>query len=163
MATEHEPDEGERAAAPGSALAGLRRRREEAAAKLYLDLAVPRLDPPVYVRYKPVDQRTLDLANKRARESKDPDRLVIANAVALSHACIGVFGEVDGQPEGNPEDWPKFDSRLRELLGLPEDASAVETVRTLYLTDGDVIAAASELAEWSGMVARRTDEEIAGN
>lgn len=156
-------DDGAKPAASGSILAGLRARREAAAKKLHLDLRVPRIDPPVYVRYRPIPQSVLDLVNTKLAASKDADKVVIANAAALSHACVGVFGMVDGKPEGNPDTWPKFDANLAAELGLPDGTGATDIVRALYLTDGDVIAAATELADWSGTSERRVDEETEGN
>ena len=35
--------------------------------------------------------------------------------------------------------WPKFDQELAGMLGLPENCGAVEVIRNLYLTDGDII------------------------
>lgn len=150
-------------AAPGSALAGLRERREKAVKALYLDLQVPRLDPPVYVRYGPLPKPIIDQANKQIVDGKAEDREVVAKAVALSHVCLGVFGLVDGKPEGSPNTWPKFDPQLAELLGLPSDCGAVQVVRSLYLTDGDILAALAEVSEWSAQSERRISEETEGN
>lgn len=157
-----ETTEGQRPAAFGSALADLRDRREKALRRLHLDLRIPRLDPPVYVRFKPVERPVIEDANKKAAESKDRDWAVIANAFVLAHACVGVFGEVDGKPEGTPEDWPRF-ADLAELVDLPAASTATEVIRKLYLTDGDVIAAADRLTTWSAQVEQRTEEEFSGN
>lgn len=159
-------DEHTSPAAPGSVLAGLRKAREKALSALTIDLQVPRLDPPVYVRYRPIQQRELEAANKRGAElaqAKDPDAYVTANAVVLTNACVGIFGTVDGKPDGDPASWPTFDSKLADLLGLPPEASGVELVRALYLTDGDVITTADALNGWSAPAVRKLDEDIAGN
>lgn len=154
-------------AAPGSVLDRVRKARKKALRELTLDLQVPRLDPPVYVRFKPVQLPQLDAANKRAAElarAKDPDAEVIANAIVLTHACVGVFGTVDGKPHGAPDSWPRFgDPDLTEALDLPEGATAVDAVRALYLTDGDIVSTASELNGWSAPAIRRLDEDTAGN
>ena len=83
--------------AEGSVLAGLRERREQAKTKLVKDLAVPRMDPPVYVRFKPIPSRRLTAANKQAAASGDKDAEVIANAGVLAEACLGVFEVIDGR------------------------------------------------------------------
>lgn len=157
-------------AAPDSRLGGLRARRQKAEKTLHLDLVVPRLDPPVYVRFRPLKQRELDAANEVGRKSNDPDRLVITNALVLTHACVGVFEVVGGKPRSilvdgttDPATWPKFDAALAADLGLPEDTSAKDIVRGLFLADGDVISAAGELADWSAQAQRRLDEETEGN
>lgn len=159
---------GERPAAPDSPLASLRERRERAKKKLHLDLFVPRYEPPVVVRYQPIARPVLTLANKRAAElaeKKDPDATVIGNAVALTHACLGVY-DASGKelqsidPSGEP---PRFDERLARLLELPDGATAVDVVRALYMTDGDIIAAVSEVSEWSAIAERRQAEDLEGN
>lgn len=154
---------GDRPAAAGSALANLRERRAAAAKNLHLDLAVPRLEPPVYVRFRPVKIEEINRVNAQYAKSKAKDVDVIVNAVILSHACLGVFGEADGQPAGDPETWPRFDSELAQLLGLPEASGAVDVVRGLYLTDGDVIATGSRLSDWSGYAWQDLERDAAGN
>jgi hypothetical protein len=144
----------ERPAAPGSALSSLRARRQKAAEELHLDLAVPRLDPPVWVRFAPVEQGLIDRANKRHEKSKAQDKNVVINAVILADACRGVFEVIDGEEvsiDDNDRDgeWPRFDDQLADLLGV-EAGKASDVVRALYLTDGDVIATATKLADWSG-------------
>lgn len=157
---------GPRPAAAGSPLSSLRARREDAKKGLHLDVAVPRLDPPVYVRFAPATQAQIDRAAKRHEKSKDADKSVITNAVILAEACQGVFEVIDGEAvsvdhRDRDGEWPCFDDRLAELLGV--DASkAVDVVRALYLTDGDVIKVASQLAEWSGYSAEDL-EEYSGN
>ena len=154
----------ERTAAPGSALADLRARRDKAKEALHLDLRVPRLPgAPVYVRFGPVPRAVIEDANKRAAESKDRDWAVIANAFVLAHCCIGVYAEVDGKPQGSPDTWPKFDADLAEILGLPTDSNATTIIRGLYLAEGDIIAAAETLSRWSAQVEQRAAEEFSGN
>lgn len=154
---------GDRPAAGGSALSGLRARRDAARKKLHLDLAVPRLDPPVYVRFEPVPQERLTRIARQYKDSKARDVEVVMNAVHLASACIGVFAEVDGQPEGDPDSWPRFDADLAEILGLPASTSPVDIVRDLYLTDGDVIATGTRLVEWSGYAWQDIERDAAGN
>lgn len=147
----------------GSALAGLRKAREKALQGLHLDLRVPGLDPPVFVRYRPVQQFELDEVNDRAAVSKDADRIVIANATVLARACEGIFGIVDGKPDGTPDSWPRFDADLAELLGMPPETTSVELVRALYLIDGAVIGAAEKLNAWSFPAVQSREDENAGN
>lgn len=162
-----EVDTGEAPAAVGSVLAGLRQRREQALAALYTDLVVPRLDPPVFVRFRPIDQAKIEQANKRANASKDPDAATAANAAVLAAACVGVFElDEDGAEVGvDPDDrdsWPQFDKRLARLLGV-KAGKAADVVRALYLTDGDVIKTVTKLAEWSGFNEDALDRDTAGN
>lgn len=159
----------ERPAASTSPLANLRRRREEAIEKLYVDLPVPRYgdDLALHVRYAPVPQHKVEAVNKIAAKSKDREKNIIANASILADACLGVFAEItiDGETheisvddEHPDEDWPKFDERLGHLLGLDGPARATDVVRRLYLTDGDIIATAAKLADWSGYTLENVEE-----
>lgn len=149
----------ERPAASSSPLADIRARRAEAVKQLHVDLLVPRYGIPLYVRYKPAPEHRVNAINKANEKSKDPERNIVANAAILADCCLGVFAVVqrDGQevkvsvddtdPDG---EWPKFDSRLAEALGFPDITRASDVVRKLYLTDGDVLATATKLADWSG-------------
>ena len=166
--TDLPPDEpGEVPAAPGSALGSLRERREKAVQELYTDRVVPRLPGPVFVRYKPVPQRRIEAANKQAAASKDKDRDVISNAAVLAEACLGVFEVIDGvevsvDDRDRDGEWPKFDSRLAEVLGV-KWTKAGDVVRSLYLTDGDVISAVREVVRWSGFVDEQLERDDEGN
>lgn len=153
-ADDNELENAQRPAAPGSALSSLRARRAKAREELHLDLAVPRLDPPVYVRFAPVDDGRVKAINKRFEKSKDKDRDVLINAAVLAEACRGLFEVIDNQEVSVDDsdregEWPRFDDQLADLLGI-EAGKASDVVRALYLTDGDVIATATRVAEWSG-------------
>jgi len=146
----------------------LRERRSAAKKVLHLDRRVPRLDPPVFVRFKPIPSAKIDQLNVQMSKSKDPDKTAVMNARAVAHSCIGIFEKVDGEnvsidTDHPDEDWPVFDGRLAELLGVPDTGRPEDLVRALYLTDGDVIKAATELTTWSGYAERDEDEEFAGN
>ncbi|HTW17083.1 MAG TPA: hypothetical protein VMF51_18275 [Nocardioides sp.] len=166
-----QPEPGEAPAAPGSILDGIRARRDRAKAALFVDIKVPRYEPELWVRFKPTEQKRIDAAGEKARKSKDDHRIVNANATLLAEACIGVF-EVDADGEKvsidpadrstNPDDWPQFDKRLARLLEIPA-GKAVEVVRGLYLTDGDIISTAAELGEWSGYSRDMLEQDTAGN
>ncbi|SDC46256.1 hypothetical protein [Nocardioides lianchengensis] len=161
---------GEVEAAPGSVLESIRARRDRAKSVLFIDIKVPRYDPPVWVRFKPTEQKRIDGAGERARKSKDDDRTVIANAAILAEACIGVFEVVDDDKVSidptdrstDPADWPKFDKRLARLLEIPA-GKATDVVRGLYLTDGDIISTAADLGEWSGYARDMLEQDTEGN
>lgn len=151
----------EKPAAAGSALARLRDRRKAASERLHLDLAVPRYDPPIYVRFRPVTQPELESIERRFKGSKDPDKNVHRHAALLAETCVGIFerndqGAEQGLDPDSPGVWPRFDDALAGLLEADVD-TAVDTVRALYLTDGDVIATAGRVTEWSGYAAFEDD------
>lgn len=157
-----ELETGDRPAAAGSPLANLRARRQAAADRLHLDLAVPRLDPPVFVRFRPITQAEINRINAQHAKSKAKDVDVVVNAVSLATCCLGVFDDTTVELVDAGEA-PKFDEDLAELLELPEGSKAVDVVRGLYLTDGDVIAAGAELAQWSGYRWQDLERESEGN
>ncbi|NHA02039.1 hypothetical protein G5V59_26990 [Nocardioides sp. W3-2-3] len=108
------------AAAVTSHLTSLRDRRAKVREELTVDFAVPRYDPPIYVRYRPLTQGQITVANKRAEKSKDPSTAVTANAVlrrtpasASSRSSAAASSSVD--IEDLDGDWPRFDDRLGQL------------------------------------------------
>lgn len=163
------PSDGERPAAPGSPMRSLRARRDAARNKLHTDLAVPRYDPPVYVRFRPLSQGEIDAAQKTHEKSRDRDRTVIANAGLLANACLGIFEiDEDGQEVGvgctDPgADWPRFDKDFSEQVSDVPLTRASDIVRALYFTDGDVIATAARLTEWSGYNTEQLERADRGN
>lgn len=165
---EADAPEQHRPAADSSVLTSLRDRRQAALAEAHLDLAVPRLDPPVYVRFKPIDDSRFNALMKRFEKYKGNDRNVVHNASILAECCLGVFEVIDGEkvsidPADRDGDWPRFDPQLAQLLGQDLEPRAADVVRGLYVTDGDVIATAGKLAEWSGYSLADLEELTAGN
>jgi len=160
---DHNEHEGQLPAAPTSGLARLRAEREKIKEELFLDLRVPRYEVPLFVRYSPVQQSTAKRVHDRAKKSNDSEASVIANAQLLAEHCVGVF-EMDpqGDPIGDPEDWPKFDRTLAEYLGADTNRAA-DVVRLLFLTDGDIMATVQRLMEWSGFAGDQITEEYEGN
>lgn len=161
---------GQRPAAPTSALAGIRDRRQKVVAELFTDLEVPRYDPPIYVRFGPIPDTRIEALNKQTAKSKDPAKNVVANAVALAEVCLGVFEVIDGEkvsvdPENrssDPGDWPRFNDHLAALLGLEGATKAADVVRGLYATDGDLLSTSGRVTEWSGYSLDGVDE-LEGN
>ena len=163
---------GQVTAAPGSPLASLRDRRSKARNDLFLDLPVPRYDPPIFVRFKPLEQTKIAAGQKEIDvRKKDRDVLLRVNAGFIATACLGVFEVVDGEKVSvdpdtrstDPEDWPKFGPELAALLGEEDTDRAVEVVQALYLTDGDILATAAEIAAWSGYSGEQLDQDFEGN
>lgn len=160
-------------AAEGSALSSLRQRRKEVKSRLFFDLEVPRYDPPIYVRYKPVSQQKIEDTYKRTDKLRGENRTVTTNAIILAEACVGVFEIIDGErvsvdPEDRGGEWPKFEKRLGELLTDIEDGErpptkGSEVVRKLFFTDGDIIATAQDLATKSGYAQEQLELEPEGN
>jgi hypothetical protein len=136
-------------------LARLAEARKAALETLHLDMQVPRLDPPVVVRVRPITNAEVAAITKRFRGKTDG--AVLHNAAIIAESCLGVFGiDEDGRPVEDQQDWPRFDEQLAEILGMDGASTAVDVVRGLYLTDGDVASAADRVVEWSGF--RRADD-----
>lgn len=171
-------------AADGSPLIDLRRRREEKLNKLHIDLEVPRWGdnggPAVWIRYRPAKMAiTLTAAEKR-QKSKHKDWFVLSNADVLVDSCVGVFVKVNGEPFTLAHDgtWTSFDpdtaaeadwvsvkgarvDELNDALGI-QASSAVESLRALFFTDGDLFAHANALGDFSGVEIPKADEEAVG-
>ncbi|MFW6776070.1 hypothetical protein ACOACO_17435 [Nocardioides sp. CPCC 205120] len=161
-ATSYAPDVPAASDTPLEAVRGrLRDRRAKAADGLQLDLPVPRLEPPIYVRYRPVSNREIKEVNARYAKSKDKDREVLVNASLLARACLGIFEEVEGElvsPLDGGPDFPKFDEAMAAELGS-NSTVATEVVRALFLTDGDIISQATQVAQWSGYADEQIERE----
>ena len=151
------------AAAPkrSVALQSIANKRKLLKKNLFIDLQVPRWnDPEIFVRYRPVESTVTEAAIEKRRESQDavPEWLLLANADILVLACDGVYACLDGDHTvkyslraGDPEgSWTKFDPDLGAALEVPIP-TANDVVRALYLTDGDLIAAANRVVEWSSL------------
>ena len=160
-----------------SPLALLRGKRAELDRQLFLDLAVPRWDEVLgrrlWVRYKPgypavltsaVEKREKVHANMvAAGKPGDPLRMTKANADFLVAACVAVYDlALDQEPPADlpgVDEYPTFSSpELSEAVGAPPNA--VETVRKVYATDGDLMVAASQLLEWSGKATPKAESDF---
>lgn len=155
-------------AADGSELSSLRSRRARVREQLHFDLEVPRYDPPVLVRYKPVPQEKIEQTFERTKKMRGKDRTAVTNAIILAGACIGVFEVIDGEevsvdPDDRAGEWPTFGPRLAGILGEPMAKKASDVVRALYLTDGDLISTAQELAALSGYAQDQIERDSSGN
>jgi hypothetical protein len=144
-----------------TALAALKARREGKREERHLDLRVPGMEPPVWVRYGPIPKGVAEEITEKWRTSKDRDRTVKREAQLLTEACRGLFEVVDGRkvsidPDDRDGEWPRFDRRLAALIGSDEE-SAVALLREVYEEDGDIIAASTRYASWW----ERTTEELA--
>lgn len=153
--------------APATVGSNLKARRDTAIKELFTDLKIPRYDPPIYVRFKPVPQSRIDRMNKQAENSKEKDATVTANAAILADATLGVFEVIDGEkvsvdPNDRDGEWPKFDSALAELFEV-KATKAGEVVRAVYMTDGDIIATVTQLGVWSGFNLDAIKADFEGN
>lgn len=172
-----------------SPLGSLKKRRAQIADKLFLELKVPRWDTPdadgergpeIWVRYRPAAPSG---AAKKAEQfnrmggKKPDDWAVQLNAQVLVQCCEAVYavqgdapeeGEEDARPkislrEGDPYGTlTKFDPDLADALGI-ENANAQAVVRKLYFTEGDLIAAANKLMEWSGVANDEAEDGFLGS
>jgi hypothetical protein len=162
-------------------LLSLKKRRQDLVEKLHIDLKVPRWGddgstPEIFVRYGPVDSSRLEKAVDVRRKINKDEWSILANADILTISCLGVYACLDGNyenkysldpahtehPSTDPRDWTKFDERLRENLGFTPGTAptSADICRTLYLTDGDLLAAATELFEWSSISTEKLDEDF---
>jgi hypothetical protein len=146
----------ERDVPASSPLASLREQIAQARAKRVRDLDVPDLDG-VVVRVRALSQQEMDEATK-------PTNTLVANANVLMAACVGIFRRdgdrlVDIRPDGGAyvDDDGKvvgeplrFNYELVEMLGLDPQTAWWESVPSLFVTDGHLIAAGNAVVDLSG-------------
>lgn len=164
-----------RGAGGTSVLGSLKARREEVLNAQILDLPVPRWDnPEIIVRYKPVEhgfiRRAQDQA-KKAPKAKEYEAEVDGNADILIRGCVAVVAVIDGKEyslrPGDEEGEPTtFDADLAENLGITGDngkaPTARQVVRGLFITQGDILSAASSVVEFSGYRETEADAAVTG-
>lgn len=160
--------------------------RQQILDSLFLDLKVPRYTredaegkSDLYVRYAPVRSARVDWSiKKRSKdEYQENEASLLIQADILVDCCRGIFMVFDddftkkytvalddlGNTITEPTDvWPKFDRELARALGLPEHrwGLAVDICRSLYVTDGDLIDAATEVTSWSASKNERAAEDF---
>lgn len=168
----------EEAAVPlerGPTLIGqLEERRKQIQGEQSLPLVVPRWDnPQIWVSYRPADHgeiRSIQSRIERAPKKQRFTEEVNGNADLLVKCCKEIWAVLPGaygeRYSLNPDDprgeYTRFDPDLARNLGLTEEATAREVCRKLFITDGDLIAHARKLMEWSGYTDEEADEGIEG-
>ena len=158
-----------------SIILSLKERREQVLKEQVLRLPVPRWNnPTIVVLYIPVDHGFIRNSQKRiekAPKDRQSEVEMEVNSDILIRGCVGVVAVIDGvdyslrpgDPHGEPT---MFDADLAENLGLdgaggrPPTARAV--LRHLFIADGDVLSAASEVIKFSGYREAEADEQILG-
>lgn len=154
--------------APSFALKSLAAKREALKEGLYLDLQVPRWnDPEIFVRFGPIDVTLTETVVEKRRKSKVPEWSILANADILAQACVGIYACLEGDQEtkyslrvGDENgSWTKFDPDMATALGSVLQGAS-DVVRALYLTDGDLLEAARQVTDWSGIKNEQVDEDF---
>lgn len=156
---------------PASVLGSLKARREELRKEKVLDLPVDGWhDPEIIVRYEPLDHAVIrqsgDRADKAPKDRKYEAELN-GNADLLIKGCKAVVARINGReyslrpndPDGDPT---TFDRDLAANLGLDEHATARETVRALFIIEGDIISHGKALVEFSGYRDTEAAERLEG-
>lgn len=158
-----------------SILSSLKERRQQVLEEQVLRLSVPRWDDPIIVvMYKPVEHSFIRLAQSRvekAGKDKQAETEVEGNADILIRGCAGVVAVVDGKEYslrlGDENGEPTlFDRDLAENLGVEgiggKTPTARQVVRNLFITEGDILSAASEVIKFSGYRETEADSTILG-
>lgn len=154
-----------------SILGSLKERRTQILEEQVLALAVPRWDDPkIVVKYKPVEHSLIRGVERRIDGAPKKDRAkfeIEGNCDVLIRACTAVVAVLDGEEYslrlGDPHGEPTiFDRDLGANLGLDPACTAREVVKALYITDGDILAAASAVGEFSGYKNQEADEGLSG-
>lgn len=171
-------DEQERVVARGaapSALFSLKERRQEVLEEQILHLPVPRWEnPAIVVKYKPVEHSFIRAAQERVRKASNDKKAeveLLSNADMLIRGCVAVVAVVDGKeyslrPGDEHGEPTRFDQDLAENLGVEgigdKPPTARQVVRSLFITDGDILSAANEVVKFSGYREAEADSALVG-
>ena len=174
-----------RSSIPDSPRRSLRERVQRQRDQRVKLLSVPDLDG-VAVLYRAINDETrqrIAKQSKRRQGGKPGVGDPVADASVLVDACVGIFERVEGRwvsvdPDAREGAWldvgddgsikvqgdpVTFASEVvQEMLGT-KDRPTAETVRELYVTDGDMMAAAAAVMEHSGYSSEMIEEDIRGN
>ncbi len=154
--------------APASSIIGnFRRLHAKQIEDSTIDLLVPGMTDEtggLYARFRKPSSESLTAFEKRI-ESKEKDRIVVANADALARNAVGLlWKDADGVERSIDPDFEDgyvtpFGPRLAMLLDLPWSSSAVALIRAIYGArdedgqvvhiDMNVITTAGKLMQWA--------------
>lgn len=154
--------------APGSALANIRAKRQELAAKKTLTLAVPGYDGLVLVRYNLVDEQELEKYTKRMGQGNVSE--LNASMDLLVTACKEILVKQDIDAEEEPIELGETTTfktgNLHKLIGGHAD-SARKEVAGLFAPDGAQPFAAGQhalaIVNWLQGDEGQIDSELMGN
>jgi hypothetical protein len=136
----------------------LSERRAKIVEDLVLELEVPHYDdPPVIVRFHPVENKAIKAALRKAEQGPKSERdeaELEANAGLLVKACVGLTS--------GSQSWSGFgDTELAAELGVSEQR-AIAVCRALYVTDGDLMSHAAAVVRFSGYKETEIEEDFTG-
>jgi len=165
--------------APRTPMFDLKARAREIRDNLHLVLQVPRWkEPDVFVKFKPVASEEFAATQGKRERDGGPGWVLLSYCDAIADSCEEVyfchpddadlphaerqkFSMTTGDPYGPKT---RFDHNLAEALGLiiaPDDPNKIAAiVRGLYLTDGDIIAAAGDLLDWSSRASVKAEGDF---
>lgn len=158
-----------------SILSSLKERRQQVLEEQILRLPVPRWEnPTIVVKYRPVEHSFIRQAQtkvEKATKDRRADVEVGANADILIRGCAGVIAVIDGKEyslrPGDEHGEPTlFDQDLADNLGIDgsggKPPTARQVLQTLFITEGDILSAASEVIRFSGYREAEADSTILG-
>jgi hypothetical protein len=146
-----------------SLLDGLKARREEILAALVEDVPVPGL-PGVVLRVRPVGHDVISRQLARREKAKTPDaraEVDLAANAAIIAAAVAADGVVFGAG-GDEEEVHTLKDVADVLLPDAEKVSGADTVRALFLRDGDVLVVGGKVMRQSGYADAEADESLQG-
>jgi hypothetical protein len=141
--------------------------REQALKSLTFKLPVPRWDS-VVVEYAAISSerwgRMIEMAQKTDMSNLDFNSRFLAQQAKAIYVKDDDGELISADLEDPSQPPPTFDKRLANSLGLTYQGVAVDMVKELYLTDGDIISTAAALLDLSGFQrAQEIEASVLGN
>ncbi len=158
---------------PTGVIGMLAQRRQEIVNEQVLSYPISRwTSPRLVAHFRPIEHKFLKRGaetQERVNKDHDADRSAATeldtNADVLINACIDIVAvlpdgtEVGVGPNGRKT---QFDMDMAIALGMPENAGTRAVCKAVFITDGDLLAAAKRLGEWSGYREQSVDESLVG-
>jgi hypothetical protein len=163
------PDIEEPKAPTGSPLAALKARAAQAKAARIYTIEVPGLEQ-IVVRFNPLDPEKVEAIGKRAekyvKEHRDASQGLIESLLTLVEACQGIYERDDSGelvPEGQYLTSANGSARTFANLGLANTGQAMDEVKALFTTEGDIIGISKNVIRFSGYSGPEALQDFRGN
>jgi hypothetical protein len=143
----------------------LRRKRRQIAEVKDLDMDIPGYGGELVCKYKLLNWDHIRRIGSKHQNSRDPQRLLLAQMDLLIEACVGFYYRKGDELKPLHPDKPvRYDLSLAEILDieLDEQPSARKVCLGVFVNDLALVDHHQDLLTWMRGAQEEVDEDIAG-